>query len=136
MTYQLNNRSYGLGRGPRVAAIAVGLVFGSTGFVQADGASSADVFGAAVDESVLSNNRAGDDSATNSYNDFLESETNQDVNATSESNSITADSANGGRLSFAGTALQNSRGMTNITANTGPNSVVQGTMALTVIINN
>ena len=53
----------------------------------------------------------------------------------SNSNSITADTVSAGALNIAGTALENARGMVNVTANTGPNSVVQGTLSLTVILN-
>ena len=89
-------------------------------------------FSERVGTDVLNNNRAGN---SDGETDIVTAVTDQNVEGSSNSNSITADTVSAGALNIAGTALENARGMVNVTANTGPNSVVQGTLSLTVILN-
>jgi hypothetical protein len=89
-------------------------------------------FGETVGTEVLNQNRAGN---SDGETDIVTAVTDQSVEGSSSSNSITADSVSAGALNIAGAALENARGMVNVTANTGPNSVVQGTLSLTVILN-
>ena len=89
-------------------------------------------FAERVGTDVLNENRAGN---SDGETDIVTAVTDQNVEGSSNSNSITADSVSAGALNIAGAALENARGMLNVTANTGPNSVVQGTLSLTVILN-
>ena len=90
-------------------------------------------FSERVGTEVLNQNRAGN---SDGDTDIVNAVTDQNVEGSSSSNSITADTVSAGTLNIAGAALENARGMVNVTANTGPNSVVQGTLSLTVVLNN
>lgn len=87
-------------------------------------------FTGALGAAELKDLRAGDGTTE------IIAESTQTVTGTSGGNTITAGSVTSGDITISGDAFGNARGMINVTANSAPNAVVQGTMSLIVILNN
>lgn len=88
------------------------------------------LFTGALGAAELKDLRAGDGTTE------IIAESTQTVTGTSGGNTITAGSVTSGDITVSGDAFGNARGMINVTANSAPNAVVQGTMSLIVILNN
>lgn len=89
-----------------------------------------EAFTGALGAAELKDLRAGDGTTE------IIAESTQTVTGTSGGNTITAGSVTSGDITISGDAFGNARGMINVTANSAPNAVVQGTMSLIVILNN
>lgn len=87
-------------------------------------------FTGALGAAELKDLRAGDGTTE------IIAESTQTVTGTSGGNTITAGSVTSGDITVSGNAFGSARGMINVTANSAPNAVVQGTMSLIVILNN
>lgn len=87
----------------------------------------------AVDVSELQEQRAGDFTITDGNGEFLVAQSRQTVENNKINSPFTAETANGGPINIGDEALGNARGMINVTANSGPGSLVNSVMSLTVV---